>query len=90
MLVKETARDVKILNAITAIERNQIEEVFYPFRPHRYHLTTRFGLSRHAPSRTPLSRQDGPIIRSIPVARPVSENKKRPKTARAAERQVRN
>ena len=44
MLVEETARDVKILNAITAIERNQIEEVFYPYRPHRYYLTTRFGL----------------------------------------------
>ena len=44
MLVEETARDMKILIAITAIERNQIEEVFYPYRPHRYHLTTRFGL----------------------------------------------
>ena len=44
MLVEETARDVKILNAITAIERNQIEEVFYLYRPHRYHLTTRFDL----------------------------------------------
>ena len=44
MLVEETARDTKVLNAITAIERNQIEEVFYPYRPHRYHLTTRFSL----------------------------------------------
>ena len=44
MLVKETAKDVKILSAITALERNQIEEVFYPYRPHRHHLTTRFGL----------------------------------------------
>ena len=44
MLVEETARDVKILNAITAIERNQIQEVFYPYRPHRYHLTTQISL----------------------------------------------
>ena len=44
MLVEETARDVKILSAITAIERNQIEEIFYSYRPHRHHLTTRFGL----------------------------------------------
>ena len=44
MLVEETARDMKILNAISAIESNQIEEVFYPYRPHRYYLTTRFGL----------------------------------------------
>ena len=44
MLVEETARDTKILNAITAVEKNQIEEIFYPFRPHRHHLTTRFGL----------------------------------------------
>ena len=44
MLVEETARDVKILSPFTAIERNQIEEIFYPYRPHRHHLTTRFGL----------------------------------------------
>ena len=44
MLVEETARDVKILSVITAFERNQIEEIFYPYRPHRHHLTTRFGL----------------------------------------------
>ena len=44
MLVEETTRDVKILNAITAIKRSQIEEVFYPYRPHKYHLTTRIGL----------------------------------------------
>ena len=44
MLAEETARDEKILNAITAIERQNIEEIFYPYRPHRYHLTTRFGL----------------------------------------------
>ena len=28
MLVEETARDMKILNAITAVEKNQIEEIF--------------------------------------------------------------
>ena len=44
MLAEETARDEKILNAITAIERQNIEEIFYPYQPHRYHLTTRFGL----------------------------------------------
>ena len=44
MLVEETARDVKTLSAITAIEKTQIEEIFYPYRPHRHHLTTRFGL----------------------------------------------
>ena len=44
MLVEETARETKILNAVTAVEKNQIEEIFYPYRPHRHHLTTRFGL----------------------------------------------
>ena len=44
MLVEETAKHTKILNAITAVEKNQIEEIFYPYRPHRHHLTTRFGL----------------------------------------------
>ena len=44
MLVEETARDVKILSAFTALERNQIKEIFYPYQPHRHHLTTRFGL----------------------------------------------
>ena len=44
MLVEETARDVKILNAILALESNQIESIFYPYRPHRSYLSTRFGL----------------------------------------------
>ena len=44
MQVEKTARDEKILNAITAIERQNIEEIFYPYRPHRYHLTTKFDL----------------------------------------------
>ena len=43
MLVEETARGVKILSASTAVERNQTEEMFYPYRPPRHHLTTRFG-----------------------------------------------
>ena len=47
MLVEETARDVKILNAISALESNQIESIFYPFRPHRSHLSIRFGLLLH-------------------------------------------
>ena len=34
MLVEETARDEKLLNAITAIERQNNEEIFYPSRPH--------------------------------------------------------
>ena len=44
MLVEETARDVKILSAITAIERYQTEKFFYTYRQHRHHLTTRFCL----------------------------------------------
>ena len=44
MLVEETARDVKILNAISALESNQIESIFYHYRHHRSHLSTRFGL----------------------------------------------
>ena len=30
LLVDETARDEKILNAITAIEKDQLESIFYP------------------------------------------------------------
>ena len=41
-LVDETARDVKILNAIAAIEKQQLDNIFYPYRPHRSHLSTRF------------------------------------------------
>ena len=44
MLVDETARDVKILSAIAALEQDQPEYLFYPYHPHRNHLTTRFGL----------------------------------------------
>ena len=44
MLVDETARDVKILSAIAALEKNQPEDLFYPYHPHRNHLTTRIGL----------------------------------------------
>ena len=40
----ETARDVKILNPIAAIEKQQLESIFYPYRPHRLHFSTRFGL----------------------------------------------
>ena len=43
-LVDETARDIKILNAIAAIEKQQLDGIFYPYRPHRLHLSTRFGL----------------------------------------------
>ena len=44
MLVDEAARDVNILSVIAALQKNQPEDIFYPFRPHRNHLTTRFGL----------------------------------------------
>ena len=44
MLVDETARDVKILSAIAALEKDQPEDIFYPYRPHRSHLTTPLGL----------------------------------------------
>ena len=44
MLVDETARDVKILSAIAALEKDQPEDIFSPCRRNRSHLTTRFGL----------------------------------------------
>ena len=44
LLVDETARDVKLLNVNAAIDKDQLESILYPYRPHRSHLTTRFGL----------------------------------------------
>ena len=44
MLVDETARVMKILNARAAIEKGQLEDMFYTYGPHRSHLTARFGL----------------------------------------------
>ena len=44
MLVDETARDVKNLSAIAALEKDRPEDITYPYRPHRNHLTTRFRL----------------------------------------------
>ena len=44
MLVEETAQDAKILDAIIALEAGKIDGIFYPYRPHREHLETRFGL----------------------------------------------
>ena len=44
LLVAETAGNAKTLNAITAIENCQIDHISYPYRPHREHLTTQFGL----------------------------------------------
>ena len=35
---------MKILYAISALASNQIESIFYPYRPHRNHLSTRFSL----------------------------------------------
>ena len=39
----ETAREVKISNAIAAIDKDQLENIIYHYRPLRSHLTTRFG-----------------------------------------------
>ena len=44
MLVEETAQDTKILDAINALETGNRDGIFYPYRPHREHLETRFGL----------------------------------------------
>ena len=44
MLVEETAQDTKILDAIIALETGNRDGIFYPYRPHREHLETRFGL----------------------------------------------
>ena len=44
LLVDETAGDANILNAITTIENGLIDDISYPYWPHREHLTTRFGL----------------------------------------------
>ena len=44
MLVEETAKDAKLLDAIIALEAGKIDGIFYPYRPHREHLETRFGL----------------------------------------------
>ena len=43
-LVEETAQDAKILDAIIALETGKLYGIFYPYRPHREHLETRFGL----------------------------------------------
>ena len=44
MLVDETARNVKILSAIAALGKDQPEDIFNAYRPHKNHLTTRCGL----------------------------------------------
>ena len=44
LLVEETARDVKILSAIATIKADQADNTFYPYQPHRSHLTTRFAM----------------------------------------------
>ena len=44
LLVEETAQDAKILDAIIALEAGNEDSIFYPYRPHREHLETRFGL----------------------------------------------
>ena len=44
LLVEETAQDAKILDAIIALEAGKGDGIFYPYRPHREHLETRFGL----------------------------------------------
>ena len=44
LLVEETGQDAKILDAIIALEAGKGDGIFYPYRPHREHLETRFGL----------------------------------------------
>ena len=44
LLVEETAQDTKILDAIIALEAGRAEDLFFPYRPHREHLETQFGL----------------------------------------------
>ena len=44
LLVEETAQDTKILDVIIALEAGRAENLFLPYRPHREHLETRFGL----------------------------------------------
>ena len=44
LLVEETAQDTKILDAINALEAGRKEDLFFPYRPHREHLETQFGL----------------------------------------------
>ena len=44
LLVDKTARDIKILDAIAAIEKQPLDSMFYPYRPHRLHLSTSIGL----------------------------------------------
>ena len=44
LLVDETARETKILDAIIALETGRSDNIFYPYHPHREYLTTRFGL----------------------------------------------
>ena len=43
MLVEEMAQDAKILDAIIALETGKLDDIVYPFRPHREHLETCFG-----------------------------------------------
>ena len=103
MIIEETAKDTKILSAITAVEKNQIEEIFYPYRPYRHHLTTRFALLFYndkivipeAMRSTiiamlhqghPSATKDGPIIRSLLVARSLSGDKG--KTGKLSQLQV--
>ena len=40
LLLDETVREVKILNAISAIATDRVESSFYPDRPHRNHSPT--------------------------------------------------
>ena len=44
LLVEETAQDAKMLDAIIALEAGRPENILYPYRPQREHLTTRFGV----------------------------------------------
>ena len=79
MLVEETAQDTKI-DAIIALETGNRDGIFYPYRPHREHLETRFGLPHsyprsnetddyhHATQRTCINKQDGQVCGGFLVA----------------------
>ena len=43
LLVDKRASDTKLLDARIALETGHSDSIFYPYRPHREDLTTRFG-----------------------------------------------
>ena len=99
LLVDGTAKDTKILDAIIALENVQPDKIFYPYRPHREHLATHFGLLFYNDKIIVPEAMRSTIISMLHQGH-VSTNKMdqqaeagrsetKPKTARAAEPQVR-